>query len=380
LLSLSELGEEEATIRTIALSIKANRLHEPDVQKCITRLLKIAEARESAAAMATAGQIAEARGQHHKAIEWYKAVVELTSKEFEPPTEYKMSWRESVAEVHGAQDIYGLLGEDDPFSFDQPVVKAHIALGRLLMTHVRPPDVEGARKAYEVGAFIGHDPGSYRRLGDLEQQWTEKWLEYHSLAAAAGDYISQYELGKFYSIPDLFLDGVHPILLRLQRCKDRQQYNEILDEIWNTFQLTLHDLESLNNKQVKKTFQTQIPANLRSQEQRFAYAGEWLHLAAIQFFEVWTGQKLERFSTFFPAGLALRKLLNRDDMPDWMGSFFAQESQNVAEMMLEIPPLKDPGEYHREMNQIRQIDWNSFFEEEDQEDQKDEADKADKEK
>ncbi|KAJ9639455.1 hypothetical protein H2199_006488 [Coniosporium tulheliwenetii] len=81
---------------------------------------------------------------------------------------------------------------------DRPLNAAWLGLGRLLL---HQGDVDGAKAAFEEGAFKHNDAEAYHALVGLEPLYSSKWIEYNIKAAAAGNALSAKYLGDFYTLP-----------------------------------------------------------------------------------------------------------------------------------------------------------------------------------
>lgn len=186
LLSVSAAGDVSATIRLLNTALKHGQLQAQELIPVRARLMSLVKDDKHPLAMVLLAQMLVAEGQHGRALPLLEAATSQLSAAASAPAP-------APAEP-------GSRASDPGEDADEPAVTPPwTALGNL---RLRLGDPQGAREAFEVGAFKGDDPAAYFYLAAFEAAHTAAWLEYTTKAAASGHVEAAFGLGRFYSLPD----------------------------------------------------------------------------------------------------------------------------------------------------------------------------------
>jgi len=198
LFSASAAGSPSATFHLIQIAVRNDQLGFSQIRPVRESLARLAK-EKNVVAMSLQGQIFQAEGNIAAALDIYEEATKLASEADARGEDLKHSLYAEKAALFGP-----------PRAEDSPVIMAWNELGNIL-ANVHG-DLEGAARAFEVGALKHDDPESYYYLALLQEhlpnehgqlvRYSSKWLLYHSKAAASGHVEACYELGKFYSLSD----------------------------------------------------------------------------------------------------------------------------------------------------------------------------------
>lgn len=199
LIALSNAGEASATVSLLGTALQQDRalgpttaqeaLRLPEMRKVQEQLNTIVKQGDNPQAVILKAEILYAEGDIPKAKAMFKAAISYLNKQKE-----KEQARMAPEEDEDVETDAEAVPNDD---IDRPLNAAWLGLGRLLL---HQGDVDGAKAAFEEGAFKHNDAEAYHALVGLEPLYSSKWVEYNTKAAAAGNALSAKYLGDFYTL------------------------------------------------------------------------------------------------------------------------------------------------------------------------------------
>ncbi|EON64409.1 hypothetical protein W97_03640 [Coniosporium apollinis CBS 100218] len=199
LIALSNAGEASATVSLLGTALQQDRalgpttaqeaLRLPEMRKVQEQLNTIVKQGDNPQAMILKAEILYSEGDIPKAKAMFEAAISYLNKQ-KDAEQARMAQEEDEDVGTDAEAV----PNDD---IDRPLNAAWLGLGRLLL---HQGDVDGAKAAFEEGAFKHNDAEAYHVLSGLEPLYSSKWVEYNTKAAAAGNALSAKYLGDFYTL------------------------------------------------------------------------------------------------------------------------------------------------------------------------------------
>jgi len=199
LIALSNAGEASATVSLLGTALQQDRalgpttaqeaLRLPEMRKVQEQLNTIVKQGDNPQAMILKAEILYSEGDIPKAKAMFEAAISYLNKQ-KDAEQARMAQEEDEDVETDAEAV----PNDD---IDRPLNAAWLGLGRLLL---HQGDIDGAKAAFEEGAFKHNDAEAYHALSGMEPPYSSKWVEYNTKAAAAGNALSAKYLGDFYTL------------------------------------------------------------------------------------------------------------------------------------------------------------------------------------